>query len=116
MIWQQIHLNFYTQHSYNKWHKKQQSCPLCKKIPENIYHIILHCDVTNTLWKGIELILRELHPPMVTEEEKAFGIVQKRKTTGIIQRNWPTYLLRNCISQTERTAYHASNMAILTEN
>ena len=31
LIWQQIHLNFYTQYSYNKWHKTLEICPLCKK-------------------------------------------------------------------------------------
>ena len=102
MIWQQIHLNFYTQYSYNKWHKKQELCPLCQNIPENIYHIILHCKFTNKLWEDIEPILRELHSTPVSEEEKAFGIVQKKPTTGILLRNWLTYLLRDCIMQEER--------------
>ena len=110
LIWQQIHLNFYTQYSYNKWHNKQEVCPLCRKIPEDVYHIILHCDITNILWGQIEPILRKLHPSTVTEEEKAFGIVKKNQTTGILLRNWLTYLLRDCISQTERTAYHAPNI------
>ena len=45
IIWQQIHLNFYTQFSYNTWHQTQDPCPLCNKIPENIFHIILQCDL-----------------------------------------------------------------------
>ena len=106
LIWQQIHLNFYTQYSYNKWHKKQDLCPLCQKNPENIYHIMLYCEYTNKLWGAIEPILRELHPPVVTEEEKVFGIIRKPRTTGILLRNWVTFLLRYCISQAERLAYH----------
>ena len=109
-IWQQIHLNFYTQYSYNKWHKKQELCPLCQKKLENIYHIILHCDFTNKLWEDIEPILRELHTAPISEEEKAFGIVLKNPTTGIILRNWLTYLLREGIMQEEREAYHTKNM------
>ena len=47
IIWQQIHLNFYTQFSYNKWHKKQEVCTLCLNIPNDIYHLILHCEFTS---------------------------------------------------------------------
>ena len=112
-IWQQIHLNFYTQYSYNKWHKKQELCPLCQNIPENIYHIILHCKFTNKLWEDIEPILRELHSAPVSEEKKAFGIVQKKPTTGILLRNWLTYLLRDCIMQEEREAHYAPNISKL---
>ena len=113
IIWQQVHLNFYTQHSYNKWHKKQEKCPLCQKCPEDIYHIILYCEFTNKLWEEIEDILRELHAAPVSEEEKAFGIIQKNPTTGIILRNWITFLLRECIMQEERVAHHAPNQTNL---
>ena len=106
-IWQQIHLNFYTQYSYNKWHKSQHMCPLCQRMPESIYHLILHCEFTNKLWEEIEPILKELHPVPVSEEEKAFGIVQKKQTTGILLRNWLTYLLRQIISHAEREAHYA---------
>ena len=41
IIWQQIHLNFYTQYSYNKWHKTQQRCPLCLNIPNDIFTLYL---------------------------------------------------------------------------
>ena len=61
----------------------------------------------------MEPILRELHPQVVTEEEKAFGITQKA-TTGILLRNWLTYLLRHCILQTERAAYHITKKNNLT--
>ena len=108
IIWQQIHLNLYTQYSYNKWHKKQDRCPLCHKIPEDIYHIILHCDFTNELWTQIEPLLKELHQASVTEEEKALGITQNKQTTGILLRNWLTYLLRENISEKERLCYHTS--------
>ena len=106
VIWKQIHLNFYTQYSYNKWHKTQEVCPLCQKVPENIYHLIINCIFVNKLWEEIEPLLKQLHPIAITEEEKAFGIVQKKETTGIILRNWLTFLLRECITQEERTAYH----------
>ena len=43
----------------------------------------------------------------VSEEEKAFGISQKKASTGILLRNWVTYLLRECISQEEREAHHS---------
>ena len=53
VIWQQLHLNFYTQYSYNKWHKVNDKCPLCHKIPQSVFHLILDCDVTNNLWNDI---------------------------------------------------------------
>lgn len=110
-IWQQIHLNFYTQHSYNKWHKKQGICPLCQKLPNDIYHLILDCEFTIKLWENVETILKKLHPVSVSEEEKAFGITQKKKTNGILVRNWLTYLMRKCIEEEEREAYYAGNGA-----
>ena len=48
VIWQQLHLNFYTQYSYNKWHKVNMACPLCGKIPKNIFHLILDCELVST--------------------------------------------------------------------
>ena len=107
VIWQQIHLNFYTQYSYNKWHKKQEVCPLCQKVPKEIYHIIINCSFANKLWVEIEPLLKQFHPIAISQEEKAFGIVQKKQTTGILLRNWLTFMLRECIAQEERTAYHA---------
>ena len=49
----------------------------------------------------------------VSEEEKAFGISQKQKNkkqtmTGILLRNWVTYLLRECISREERAAHYSA--------
>ena len=45
----------------------------------------------------------------VTDEEKAFGILQKKQNNGIILRNWLTYLLRQCIAQEERKSFHSAN-------
>ena len=109
-IWQQVHLNFYTQFSYNKWHNGNDLCPLCQNLPESIYHIILHCEFTKKRWDEIEPTLLELHPVPVSEEEKAFGVVQKKLTNGILLRNWVTYLLRECITQAEKEAYHAKRI------
>ena len=123
LIWQQIHLNFYTQYSYNKWHKVQNPCPLCGLIPQNIFHIILHCDAVAQIWKDIEPILFNLHPIQVSDTEKAFGIVIKRppnqqcnrpsKYFGIHVRNWLTYLMRKSIAKVERKA-HYTNFNIRT--
>ena len=86
-----------------------------QKVPQYIAHIILQCDVTNNLWNDIHPILRELHPIDITNEEKAFGITRRRPTIGISLRNWLTNLLRNCISQAEREAYHASKTRVNVE-
>ena len=104
-VWQQIHLNFYTQYSYNRWHKSKDPCPLCLQTPHDIYHLILDCDFTNALWEDLQPLLKELHPAPITEEEKSFGLIQKKKTNGILLRNWITYLTRDCVSQEEREAY-----------
>ena len=84
----------------------QEACPLCQKVPKDIYHIIMNCSFVNKLWEEIEPLLKQLHPIAITDEEKAFGIVQKNQTTGILLRNWLTFLLRECITQEERAAYH----------
>ena len=36
-IWEQLHLNFYTQYSYNKWHGKADMCPLCNTRYQKVY-------------------------------------------------------------------------------
>ena len=106
VIWEQIHLNFYTQYSYNKWHAKNEICPLCHKIPDNIYHIMLFCDFSVQLWNDIEAVLKQLHNAPISNEEKAFGVVQKNLTPGPLVRNWLTYLLREFIAEEERRSYH----------
>ena len=46
-----------------------------------------------------------MHPSPVTDEEKAFGIIHKKQTTGSLLRNWLTFQLRECITQEERAAF-----------
>ena len=41
------------------------------------------------------------------------GIFQKKKTTGILLRNWVTFLLRKCIAHTEKEAFYAPNRPII---
>ena len=106
-IWEQIHLNFYTQYSYNKWHRKQQTFPLCGEIPKNIYHIILYCDVVVKLWRDLDSLLLKLCSVPISDSEKAFGIVTEKPTSGILIRNWLTYKMRKAIEQVEREACFA---------
>ena len=112
-IWEQLHLNFYTQYSYNKWHDKVDVCPLCNKVPDSIYHIILHCDFVNTIWIQMQPILSRLYRKSIDNEEKALGIIHIKSTTGIILRNWLTYKMREQILLFERSAYHSSKVACL---
>ena len=78
-ICEQIHLNYYTQYSYNKCFKKNEKCRLCDKIPESIFHIILQCEFTNKLWKEIDPLLKELHADFFNDKEKAFGLLERGK-------------------------------------
>ena len=78
VIWRQVHLNFYTQYSYNKWHNTSGVCPLCHQVPQSIFHIILYCHTVVRIWNDIEPLLIRLHNVRVSNEEKAFGIVQKK--------------------------------------
>ena len=107
-IWEQIHLNFHITYNYNKWHKAMQPCPLCNKIPEDIFHIILDCRFTKTMWRRIEKTLIEIIPIPVTDDEKALGLYPRRKkeTNATILRNWITFVLRHLIMLEERRAYH----------
>ena len=111
IIWEQIHLNYYTQYSYNKWHGKMDRCPLCNKIPENIFHIILHCDFVNFLWTQLQPTLNQLHNKPLNDEEKALGIVNIKKSTGMILRNWLTYKMREMIMQFERESYATKSVS-----
>ncbi len=108
-IWEQIHLNFYTQYSYNKWHDKNDPCSLCNRIPESIYHIMLHCDYANNAWTRLTPVLSKLNSKPVTEEEKALGIVHIKPTIGIRLRNWLTYKLREQILHFEKIGYHCAS-------
>ena len=42
-IWEQLHLNFFTQYNFNKWHTTDSPCSFCRKLPRNSFHIILIC-------------------------------------------------------------------------
>ena len=101
-VWEQIHLNFYTQYSYNKWHNASNLCPLCEKLPESIFHIILHCDFVNTVWAHLQPTLSYLNTKTLDDTEKALGIVQIKSTPGIVLRNWLGYRLRQQILPLER--------------
>ena len=103
-IWEQIHLNMYTTHSYNKWHTANMCCPLCTQATGNEYHLIFDCPVVTSLWSQIEPLLLKIHPAPVTEQEMIFGILGNSPT--ITLRNWLTYCLRFCICQQEVLAYH----------
>ena len=109
-IWEQIHLNFYTQYSYNKWNKVEETCPLCNKETESIFHIILHCDYVNDIWTELQPTLMKLSPRSLDDAEKSLGIVQIKKPPGIIVRNWLGYKLREHILLFERRAYHQSRL------
>ena len=107
-IWEQIHLNFYTTYNYNKWHKNMQPCPLCNKIPEEIFHIILECKFVLELWKKLEPTLLKIIPRQITPHELAFGIQPPRKKdeNATILRNYLTFTMRNSIMEEERKAYY----------
>ena len=103
-VWEQVHLNMYTTHSYNKWHKSNLCCPLCTQPIRDEFHIIFDCPVVVSLWKEIEPMLLRIYPAPVTEQEKIFGILGDSPAATL--RNWLTYVLRFCIHQQESLAYH----------
>ena len=112
-IWEQLHLNFYTQYSYNKWNDVKEPCPLCKKEPKSIFHIILHCDFTNEVWVLLQPTLSKLTTKSIDDTEKCFGIVQIKKPPCIVLRNWLGYKLREQILLFERRAYRQSKVPSL---
>ena len=65
----------------------------------------MDCKFTRKIWDDIKPLLQKLYPDDITEEEKAFGIVKKKQTDGILLRNWITYLMRECISYEERGGF-----------
>ena len=110
-IWEQIHLHFYTTYFYNKWHCSLNPCPLCNKIPEDIFHIIFDCRFTKVVWKRIERVLLKIIPIPITKSEKALGLQPrtKKETNATIIRNWVTFTIRHLIMQEEREAFHIKN-------
>ena len=81
-------------------------CPLCNELPESIYHILYHCKLVKTIWNDLGSKLFDLHPCPITDEEKAFGIINKKPPPGILARNWLTYNIRKCILEMEREAHY----------
>ena len=114
-IWSQLHLNFYTTYNYNKWKNTLQPCPLCRKIPEDIFHIIFHCKFTKAMWIRIEKILLGIYPKPITQYEKALGLQPSTtKDEGpIILRNWITFTIRHYILLEERRAFHRRKPPVL---
>ena len=105
-IWSFIHLNFYTTHNFNTWFNRLDPCPLCRKIPEDVYHIILDCRFTKTMWRRLSGTLFAILPRPVTDYEMAFGLEEvERDRNAIILRNWVTFTLRRMISQQEYICY-----------
>ena len=110
-VWERVHLNFYTTYNYNKWHNSLTPCPLCRKIPDTVYHVILYCNFTNTLWKRLESTLKRISPKNILPFEKAFGLQpnNKKEKPQTILRNWITFTLRHHIMKEERKAYYQGN-------
>ena len=104
VVWEQIHLNDYCTYSYNKWHKSQDCCPLCLSVPATKFHLTLECYATKKLWDDLEPHLLKIVRTYVSDMEKVFGLAGN--SPNIILRNWLTFLLRQCIVDQERAAYH----------
>ena len=60
------------------------------------------------IWNDIEPLLVRLYSVPVSNEEKAFGIVKKKPSEGVLARNWLTFLMRQVISDVERLAHYAT--------
>jgi len=97
-------LNDYCTYSYNKWHKSQDCCPLCLSVPATKFHLTLECYATKKLWDDLEPHLLKIVRTYVSDMEKVFGLAGN--SPNIILRNWLTFLLRQCIVDQERAAYH----------
>ena len=102
IIWEQLHLNYFTQYCYNVAHNLSDVCPLCNQIPLNRMHIVLLCPFTIQMWQDIQPYIHLIHPVVITEFEMAFGIVGTKPE--ILLRNWLTFKLRECITKQEHVA------------
>ena len=111
-IWEQIHLNFFTQYCHNKGHGTSDTCPLCHTLPLNRHHLIISCPFTVQLFHDLEPYLNLIHPSAVTEYEMAFGL--DGHTPSVLLRNWLTFTLRQCIGRQEMVAVNhpAANHAL----
>ena len=81
---------------------------VCVTRFRSLFHIILYCDVVVGIWNDIEPLLVRLYSVPVSNEEKAFGIVKKKPSEGVLARNWLTFLMRQVISDVERLAHYAT--------
>ena len=105
-MWEQLHLNFYTTHNFNTWFNQLNPCPLCRKIPEDVFHIIVDCKFTKVMWKKLEKVLVRIIPKPLTVHEMAFGLKEtKKEKYPVILRNWITFTLRHLIMLEERKRY-----------
>ena len=108
-VWEQIHLNFPTQYSFNKWFSTTLNCSLCGQPPADIFHVILDCNFTNTLWQEISPFLQKIDPAPVTDMEKAFGVMSL--TPNATLRNWLTHIMRGLVESQDKKAYYQHNAA-----
>lgn len=105
-IWKQIHLNFLTTHNFNVWFNMLNPCPLCRKIPEDVFHIVIDCKFTKVMWRRLEKSLIRITPKPLTVHEMAFGLKEpKQEKYPVILRNWITFTLRQLIMLEERKVY-----------
>ena len=109
-IWEQTHLNFYTTYNYNKWHNTLHPCPLCRKIPDEVFHIFIDCEFTRYMWTNLQATLIQINPIPISTLEMALGIQPKckREINSTILRNWVTFSLRHYIMKEERKAFYLS--------
>ena len=103
-IWEQLHLNFYTQYNFNKWHSAALPCSFCTKLPEDVFHVILNCPFVKVLWNDLHPLLERIHAAPITEYEMAFGLFGT--TPPILLRNWLTFILRELVEKQEKRAYY----------
>ena len=113
-IWEQTHLNFYTTYNYNKWHNTLHPCPLCQKIPDEVFHILIDCEFTRYMWGKLQATLLKINPTPISTLEMALGIQPtcKREINSTILRNWVTFSLRHHIMKEERRAFYLSKYAL----
>ena len=65
------------------------------------------------MWIQAKPLLNSLHEKPITNEEKAFGIVNMKGTVGIMLRNWVTFKLREQLMILERKLSKSSRCASL---
>ena len=108
-----MHLNFYTQFTYNRWHQASGLCPYCQELPDTILHIVYDCPFVRTLWTDLEPSLQAVNPIPLTLFEKCFGL--SGTSPSVRLRNFLTFIFRECILNFERTAYY-NNIGLLNLN